>query len=137
METAFFLYRSRTELTARSTQCADILHEARTRNLELGLTGYLHLEDGRFYQWLEGPALPLDDVGQMIVRDQRHRDVEFLWRGNQTERRFPNWQMGFGTSSAGTLFDYVADQGIQVSDLKLFATGLLQFMQFRFREKSG
>ena len=128
METAFFLYRSRTELTAKSGQCTDILNEARARNLDLDLTGYLHLEDGRFYQWLEGPSEPLALVRDMILRDPRHRNVEFLWQGGQPERLFDGWRMGFGTSHAGTLFDWVAERGVKVSDLQDFARGLRDFM---------
>ncbi|MDS9468382.1 BLUF domain-containing protein [Paracoccus sp. MBLB3053] len=131
METAFFLYRSRTALTPRSAKCADILRESRARNLSLALTGYLHLEDGSFYQWLEGPAVALNDVGEMIERDPRHHDVDFLWRGHQNGRQFQNWQMGFGTSNAGILFDWVANEGIQVSDGGAFARGLLAFMRLQ------
>lgn len=128
METAFLLYRSRTSLTAKSSGCAEILAEARTRNQSLDLTGYLHLEDGCFYQWLEGPAEALTKVGEMIAADPRHWDVDFLLRGTQHGRQFSGWQMGFGTSNAGMLFEWVLEQGVQVSDPASFAHGLLDFM---------
>ncbi|MDT1061236.1 BLUF domain-containing protein [Paracoccus sp. CPCC 101403] len=137
METSFFLYRSRTSLTARSTGCADILAESRARNSVLDLTGYLHLEDGSFYQWLEGPSDALADVGDLIVADPRHRDVEFLWQGTQRGRQFSKWKMGFGTSTAGILFDWVAEQGVQVSDQTSFAQGLLDFMLSELRAASA
>ncbi|HWL59087.1 MAG TPA: BLUF domain-containing protein [Paracoccus sp. (in: a-proteobacteria)] len=133
METSFFLYRSRTELTARSSGCADILAASRSRNQAFGLTGYLHLEDGCFYQWLEGPPNALAEVGQMITGDRRHWDVDFIWQGTQPDRRFRGWEMGFGTSNAGTLFDWVAEQGIQVSDQTSFSRGLLDFMLSELR----
>lgn len=124
-------------MTEKSAQCADILKEARARNRDLQLTGYLHLEDGAFYQWLEGPAGPLEDVAQMILRDPRHDNVEFLWRGHQDARQFGAWWMGFGTSRAGRLFDWVADQGVQVGDPRSFSTGLLDFMRNSLAARPG
>lgn len=131
--TAFFLYRSRTTLDARSGQCRAILQAARARNAEYGLTGYLHHEDGRFYQWLEGPAEALQQVGALIEADPRHEGVEYLWRGERPERQFAGWRMGFGSSEPGTLFDWIAENGVQVGDAGRFARGLLDFM----RETAG
>lgn len=128
MQTAYLLYRSRTRLEAKSPECADILASARSRNAAQGLTGYLHLEDGMFYQWLEGPAAHLDGVTRLIMADTRHNTIEVLWRGVQPARQFQRWHMGFGTSKPGTLFDWVADKGVAVSDPEAFAQALLEFL---------
>ena len=66
LESGCFLYRSRTALNARSSDFQAILIAARRRNQELGLTGYLHYEDGHFYQWLEGPAEALAQVAALV-----------------------------------------------------------------------
>ena len=128
METQFFLYRSRTAFDARSAECRAILQAARSRNVQYGLTGYLHHEDGRFYQWLEGPAAGLSEVGALIEADPRHVGLEYLWRGTQDERQFAGWRMGFGSSEPGALFDWVAEHGVRVGDNARFARGLLDFM---------
>lgn len=99
------------------------------RNSGLDLTGYLHLEDGLFYQWLEGPKAALDQMRDRIARDIRHRDMETLWSGEQVERQFGEWQMGFGLSDPGTLFAWVAQNGVSVSDPAEFARGVLRFLR--------
>lgn len=127
--TAFFLYRSRTALDARSGECRAILQAARDRNAQYGLGGYLHHEDGRFYQWLEGPAEALQQVGALIESDPRHSDIDYLWRGTQDQRQFAGWRMGFGSSEPGTLFDWIAETGVRVGDGARFARGVLEFMR--------
>lgn len=129
MQTGFFLYRSKTALHARSAACDAILTAARGRNAALDLTGYLHCEDGHFYQWLEGPPQPLTEVGALIEGDPRHFGIEYLWRGTQPERRFSGWAMGFGAAAPGTLFDWVAERGVHVGNRGDFARGVLDFMQ--------
>lgn len=113
----------------RSSACAAILVESKIRNKALDLTGYLHFEDGLFYQWLEGPQPALDHVRTKIACDIRHRDMETLWSGTQKERQFGAWQMGFGLSDPGTLFAWVAQNGVSVSDPVGFARGVLGFLR--------
>lgn len=129
MPSQFLLYRSLTDLDPRSSGCAAILSEARARNRALSLTGRLHLEDGRFYQWLEGPAEAVDLVRAKIARDSRHREMAVLQTGLQSERQFQGWEMGFGVSDPGTLFGWIADQGISVSDSADFARGVSAFLR--------
>ena len=129
MQTGFLLYRSRTDLDPRSPGCAAILAEARSRNRALDLTGRLHLEDGRFYQWLEGPPEALDTVRAKIAGDPRHRDMTILQTGWQEQRQFQGWDMGFGISDPGTLFAWIAQHGVSVSDTADFARGLLGFLR--------
>lgn len=129
MQTAFILYRSLTDLSPQDARCQAILAAARVRNLELSLTGHLHLEDGTFFQWLEGPSSAVAEVTGLIRRDPRHRDMDILSEGFQAERQFGAWTMGFGSSEPGTLFNWVADMGIAVADRAAFSVGLLAFMR--------
>lgn len=129
MQTAFILYRSLTDLEPQDQQCQDLLAAARMRNAELELTGHLHLEDGSFFQWLEGPPDALAEVAGKISRDPRHREMDILFQGLQPERQFSEWTMGFGTSAPGTLFDWIADAGIAVADRTAFSLGLLAFLR--------
>lgn len=128
METSCFLYRSQTALDARSPEIQMILIAARSRNADMGLSGYLHYEDGHFYQWLEGPEDALAQVGALIESDPLHEDLTYLWRGTQEQRQFSGWEMGFGSSASGTLFEWVADRDIHVGDRLSFGRGLLAFM---------
>lgn len=128
LESGCFLYRSRTALNARSSDFQAILIAARRRNQELGLTGYLHYEDGHFYQWLEGPAEALAQVAALVEADPRHTHIEYLWRGTQAWRQFAGWDMGYGSSAPGTLFDWVAEREVHVSDRAEFARAVLGFM---------
>lgn len=127
--TGCFLYRSTATVDQAAAAARAILAEARQRNLRLDLTGYLHLEDGVFYQWLEGPPEPLAQVEAMIRRDPRHRDMHVLFRGTQASRKFGDWQMGFGVSDPGTLFEWIARKGVSPMNAAHFSTGILAFMQ--------
>ena len=129
MQTGCFLYRSTSQLAGGERDLRAILTEARQRNLRLDLTGFLHLEDGHFYQWLEGPPGPLAEVAAMIERDPRHRDMRYLWRGTQPMRQFADWRMGFGASDPGTLFQWIADQGVSPLDEAGFARSVLAFLR--------
>lgn len=128
METGCFLYRSTSSLRAGDRGMGAILGEARERNRRLDLTGYLHYEDGSFYQWLEGPPGPLAEVATLIERDPRHRDLRYLLRGTQRGRRFQGWHMGFGVSDPGTLFQWISDSGVSPQDEAGFARAVLDFL---------
>ncbi|MRX50733.1 hypothetical protein GI374_09800 [Paracoccus sp. S-4012] len=127
METGCFLYRSTARLGSDRDLRA-ILAEARDRNTRLDLTGYLHCEDGSFYQWLEGPPEPLAEVATMIERDRRHQDMRYLLRGTQAVRQFKDWRMGFGVSDPGTLFEWIAERGISRLDEARLARSILGFL---------
>lgn len=129
MPTGFVLYRSLTDLRPSDQGCHDILSEARVRNAALELTGHLHLEDGSFFQWLEGPVAQLTQVRHKIQCDPRHQNMDILAGGMQQGRQFGEWSMGFGSSQPGTLFNWIADSGISVADRAAFANGLLAFLR--------
>jgi hypothetical protein len=105
------------------------LQALRNRNAEYGLTGYLHYEDGQFYQWLEGPGEALKQIAALIEADPCHSCLEYLWRGEQAERQFAGWRAGFVGPGQALLFDWIAENGVQVGDGPSFARGLLGFMR--------
>lgn len=75
---------------------ADILalvEVAQSRNAELGITGVLFYDHGRFLQWLEGPAPALEDVLAAISQDQRHNGIEVLSNEPLAARRYSDWHM--------------------------------------------
>ncbi|MBA4489282.1 BLUF domain-containing protein [uncultured Paracoccus sp.] len=111
--------------------CDDILAVARERNARLGLTGFLHAEDGIFVQWLEGPENALNQVVDSIMEDARHRDITVFSRGAIEERQFPVWAMGFSDGSQAPLFDFLAERGTNSHDLRAFGSCLHRFLLLR------
>ena len=128
MALSHILYRSLGRVDKFVRDCDDILIAARARNLEYGLTGFLHGEDGVFIQWLEGPADALDYVAAMILGDGRHRDITIFGRGQIVERQFPRWAMGFSSGDSALLFDFLAEQEINSHDQRAYADGLQRFL---------
>jgi hypothetical protein len=73
----------------------DILRQSRTNNAAVGITGLLLHVDGNFIQALEGPDGAVLALLRRIEADARHSGMMILIRETLTERRFPNWAMGF------------------------------------------
>lgn len=66
---------------------------AASRNVELGVTGYLCFEKGRFVQYIEGAAATVDELMRRIAADPRHDVLHQIHRDGDEERRFPSWHM--------------------------------------------
>ena len=128
MALSHILYRSLGRLDEFTRDCDDILVAARARNLEHSLTGFLHGEDGIFIQWLEGPVEALDYVAELILNDDRHRDITVFARGVIDERQFPQWAMGFSSGESAPLFEYLTEQDINSHDQRAYADGLHRFL---------
>ena len=74
---------------------ADLLVISRVNNRERSLTGLLLYRRGRFLQVLEGPDEFVEERMAVITVDDRHADVRTLVDEPISERRFPEWTMGF------------------------------------------
>ncbi|SDD73215.1 Sensors of blue-light using FAD [Paracoccus isoporae] len=131
MALAHLLYRSSGRLDRFGSDCAAILQTARRRNGSLGLTGFLHAEDGIFVQWLEGPEESVEEVSQSILADKRHRDIAVFSRGPIDARQFPDWTMGYSDGDQALLFDFLAERGTNSHDLRGYADCLHQFLLLR------
>lgn len=73
----------------------EILVQARERNERLRITGILLYRDGRFVQYLEGPAEAVREVFASIATDPRHERVRVLLDTPVESRRFTSWTMGY------------------------------------------
>lgn len=124
----FFLYRSAAQPWLDGSDLQDILEAARRRNQALGLTGCLHHEDGLFFQWLEGPAPALVQVGNLILRDGRHQDITFLDQGALDHRRFQDWRMHFSDRKRASLMDWFAGSDNSTVDPGDYSGGVVSFM---------
>lgn len=75
------------------------------RNVELGITGALVHDRGRFLQVLEGERASIDTLVAALARDPRHRDMTKLVRAPIRERTFAGWSMAVYDTRADTSVD--------------------------------
>lgn len=123
------LYRSAATVSREELEASGALATFAAKNRERGLTGYLHLEDGVFYQYLEGPAGALTEVWRAIQADPRHRDVTLVSRGPIGCRRFARWAMGYDAGESRSLFDWTARSGMSLkgANYPQVLTGFLEY----------
>ncbi|MRX49002.1 hypothetical protein GI374_00825 [Paracoccus sp. S-4012] len=84
------------------------------RNRERHLTGFIHHEDGVFYQYIEGEAEAVAQVWHAIQNDPRHEGVTPLHLGPIPNRRFSRWAMGFNDGAKRSLHDWAARSGLSL-----------------------
>ncbi|MDA1186373.1 MAG: BLUF domain-containing protein [Burkholderiaceae bacterium] len=89
------VYHSRASQLFTEIDLLYLLAAARSRNQAEGLTGMLVYDDGHFFQWLEGPALPLQRVWTAIRHDARHEAIEVIADSEIPLRLFRDWHMQF------------------------------------------
>lgn len=70
-----------------------ILMDARRSNPRHAITGSLICRADIYLQLLEGPATAVDSTFARIARDNRHLEVEVLYRAPAEERLFSQWAM--------------------------------------------
>jgi len=67
---------------------------AAEKNHRLGITGFLMVSGGLFYQVLEGPEENVDELYAAIAADDRHTDLLLLRvEEDVAGRLFPDWSM--------------------------------------------
>ena len=131
MAVAFILYRSETTLRPNSDAARSLLETARRCNERFDLTGFLHHEEGFFFQWLEGGADNLAQIASRIERDTRHTNVTYLAQGMQPERHFSRWRMGYSTRSQASVLRWMADHPVVIREPAEYAAGMLAFLRER------
>lgn len=97
------VYRSRAVAPLPFEDLQHLTRTAQARNHREAVTGVLLHDDGRFFQWLEGPADGVERVMRSIRADPRHTDLDVLDRRPSSARRFDGWDMKLaarGTASA-------------------------------------
>lgn len=88
-------YVSCTSQPMSAEELLSLLHECRTNNEKLGVTGMLLYGNGTFLQVIEGEDKVIDALVDRICEDQRHAAVEMLKRKEIAERQYAEWSMGF------------------------------------------
>lgn len=91
----FIIYASSATKSFSRPELLELLTKARATNTELGITGILLYKDGNFIQVLEGEEAAVRALYTKIEKDARHAGIIVLLQGNEAERQFPDWSMGF------------------------------------------
>ena len=128
---SFTLYRSETDIRPGSDAARALRDTACRNNERFDLTGFLHHDEGFFFQWLEGEADNLAEIMARIERDPRHRNLAFLARGTQAERQFPKWRLGYSTRKDASVLRWMADHPVVIRERKEYAAGMLAFLRER------
>ena len=77
-------------------QLHTLLRKARSRNIEVGITGFLLYGNDCFLQVLEGEEVAVRTLYEYIKGDARHRDVTAYADKPIPQRAFAEWAMAFG-----------------------------------------
>jgi hypothetical protein len=102
----YLIYRSKALVDPGSEACRNIVAVSQINNTSLGLTGFLHAEEGLFIQYLEGAPKPLWALYERLHLDHRHADLILLGRGNLDKPRFEDWRMGFSDDHVLSFVDF-------------------------------
>ena len=91
----FLVYVSSAVRPFSPTELIGIMDQAVVNNAKVDITGLLLYKDGNLMQILEGEEAAVRALYNKIGRDPRHRGLLTLMQGQQEERQFPDWSMGF------------------------------------------
>jgi hypothetical protein len=85
---------------------ADIVKSAKAANPKRGITGVLFFDRDRFVQVIEGEQSALNDLLELIKKDERHDDVQVIFNGEEDHQEFSEWNMdAFQLSGASQFVD--------------------------------
>jgi hypothetical protein len=115
------VYRSRTVAPLSDYDLYELVQAAQSRNDAESLTGLLLYDDGRFYQWLKGPAENVGRVLGSILGDRRHTDVEILSEKPARSRQFGDWSMRLasrGVRSIHSIHNVVVPSSEELDDIR-------------------
>lgn len=79
-------------------QLRQLLH-SRRKNQARAITGLLLVSEGEILQVLEGEQSAVEQLYAIIARDIRHTHLYKLADGPIARRAFPDWSMGFATTT--------------------------------------
>jgi hypothetical protein len=103
------IYASRAIATSVEAQIHTLLESSRRNNGAQGITGMLLFIEGSFFQVLEGDAVVVDRVYEVIARDARHDRVTQIIREPIAQRSFGEWSMGFAAVGRADAQQFVGE----------------------------
>lgn len=96
-------YLSTAHAAFSAHELEELLASARAFNELAGITGALLVHDVTFFQYIEGPALGIQEVYSRISRSTRHGGIVQLFDEQVAEREFQEWYMGFAEAPPSLL----------------------------------
>jgi hypothetical protein len=85
------------------TELKEILEISNINNSRNNVTGLLLYDQGNFIQLLEGEENDVQQTFKKISADRRHKGITPIVSGNIEQRSFPEWAMGFKSTSSSDL----------------------------------
>lgn len=86
-------YKSDFKHDTDSEDVENIISAAITKNKLLNVTGCLIVYQKSFFQILEGSKKDVLEIYRSIRKDNRHKNVEIIWKGIKVKRLFEDWSM--------------------------------------------
>ncbi|HQT64840.1 MAG: hypothetical protein B7Z75_08210 [Acidocella sp. 20-57-95] len=121
MKLCSVVYRSRAMVNLSDYELYELVQAAQSRNAAESITGLMLYDDGRFYQWLEGPVENVYRLMRSIRTDRRHTDIEILSDKPALQRQFGDWKMRLatrGTRSIHSFNNVVVPSTAALNDLR-------------------
>lgn len=94
MEKTRIVYTSQATEAFSKRDLLDLLHDARAYNSIDDIKGFLYYRNGLFFQVIEGESKKVQDLFSRIKRDQRHYDIQVIFRDTVDDFLFNDWSMG-------------------------------------------
>jgi len=119
MPLKFVSYISSQSRVMTKQSIEDFLFQVRDKNKQLAITGILLLIQGKFVQYIEGPAEEIDKVYESISKDKRHTEMIMLDSGRLTERQFKDWSMAYKEVDDKQIKEIVGKEDLHLEDVFL------------------
>ncbi len=115
------VYRSRAMVSLSDYELYELVQAAQSRNAAESITGLMLYDEGRFYQWLEGPTENVGRLMRSICSDRRHTDIEILSDKPAAQRQFGDWKLRLATRGSRSIHSFnnvVVPSAAALSDLR-------------------
>lgn len=119
MSLKFVSYISSQSRTMSKKSVEDFLFQVREKNKHLAITGILLLIQGKFVQYIEGPAEEIDKVYDSISKDKRHTEMILLDSGSLEKRQFTDWSMAYKEVSDKQIKEIVGQDNLNLEEVFL------------------
>jgi hypothetical protein len=90
------LYFSNSTLVySNGTGIDQLVHQSRTWNNSVGITGALVFTERNFVQFIEGPEGAIADLLEKIRADRRHTGMNVIQDATAQDRYFQRWSLAY------------------------------------------
>ena len=91
----YLIYISSATELMDETELMALLNSSRKNNKRNDITGMMLYKSGNFMQMLEGEKVVILSLFEKIKQDRRHKNIVEIFSGEELERCFQEWSMGF------------------------------------------